>query len=75
MESAPAGSTFNIVDEPMRNGDYLDRLADLLGTARPARKPEQPAQPSQRCSNEAARQVLAWTVRHSIWPSDQQRWQ
>lgn len=65
---APSGSVFNIVDEPLRNGDYLDRLADVTGSPRPPRAPQQPCPPSWRCSNTAARAALAWTPTHSLWP-------
>jgi nucleoside-diphosphate-sugar epimerase len=68
LEFAPAGSTFNIVDEPLRYGDYIDALADLIGVARPQRVPELPPPPSWRCTNEAARTVLAWLPRERIWP-------
>jgi len=69
LEHAPAGSTFNIVDEPLRYSDYVDALADLLGVARPLRAAERPVPPSRRCANTAARTVLGWMPRHSIWPS------
>jgi nucleoside-diphosphate-sugar epimerase len=65
---APAGSTFNINDEPIRNGEYLDRLAELLGVARPARDLEAARPRSFRCSNAAARQTLGWAPRAGIWP-------
>lgn len=66
--TAPAGSTFNIVDEPLRYGDYVDALADLVGAARPPRAPKLALPPSWRCSNEAARTVLRWMPRERIWP-------
>jgi len=68
LERAPAGSTFNIVDEPLRYGDYVDALADLLGLARPRRAPDLPRPPSWRCTNHAARAVLGWVPRGRIWP-------
>jgi hypothetical protein len=68
LEFAPAGSTFNIVDEPLRYGDYVDALADLIGAARPQRVSKLPLPPSWRCTNEAARTVLAWLPRERIWP-------
>src|SRR5437660_1549779 len=58
LHSAPAGSTFNVVDEPLRHGDYVDRLADLLGASRPPRDPARPRPPSHRCTNRAAREAL-----------------
>ena len=70
LDRAPAGSTFNIVDDPLRYGDYVDALADLLGLARPRRAPELPRPPSWRCTNYAARAVLGWLPRERIWPYD-----
>jgi len=69
LDSAPAGSTFNIVDDPVRNSDYLDHLADMLGLPHAARIPTRPCPPSYRCSSEAARTTLNWTPVEGIWPS------
>jgi nucleoside-diphosphate-sugar epimerase len=68
LELAPAGSTFNIVGKPLRYGDYVDALADLVGVARPPRAPKVPLPPSWRCTNEAARKALGWMPRERIWP-------
>lgn len=68
LESAPAGSTFNIVDEPLRYGDYVDALADLIGVTRPRRAAELPLPPSWRCTNRAALATLGWMPRERIWP-------
>jgi len=68
LESAPASSTFNIVDEPIRYGEYVDRLADLLGVAHVRRDGTLRCLPSFRCSNEAARRVLGWVPGCGIWP-------
>jgi nucleoside-diphosphate-sugar epimerase len=68
LRRAPAGSTFNIVDEPLRYSDYVDALADLIGAARPPRAAARPLRPSRRCTNSAARAVLGWMPRHPIWP-------
>lgn len=68
LEVAPAGSVFNIVDEPVRNGDYLDQLARMLNLPPPPRDPSQPCPPSYRCSTQAARTVLGWQPIHGIWP-------
>lgn len=68
LEKAPAGSVFNIVDEPVRNGDYLDQLARMLNLPPPPRDPSQPCPPSYRCSNQAARTVLGWQPIRGIWP-------
>jgi nucleoside-diphosphate-sugar epimerase len=69
LELAPSSSTVNVVDEPLRYGDYVDALADLIGVARPRRAPRLPLPPSWRCTNEAAQTVLGWTPRERIWPS------
>ncbi len=68
LELAPAGSTFNIVDEPLRYGDYVDALADLIGVTRPRRAAKLPLPPSWRCTNRAAQAVLGWMPRERIWP-------
>jgi nucleoside-diphosphate-sugar epimerase len=67
LELAPAGSTFNIVDDPLRYGDYVDALADLIGVARPHRVAELPPPPSWRCTNKAAQNTLGWMPRGPTW--------
>lgn len=68
LELAPAGSTFNIVDEPLRYGDYVDALSDLIGVKRPRRVATLPLPPSWRCTNQAALTALGWMPRERIWP-------
>lgn len=68
FDRAPAGSTFNITDEPIRNGDYLDRLAALVGATAPPRDAAAALPRSFRCTNAAAKQALGWAPRHGIWP-------
>jgi nucleoside-diphosphate-sugar epimerase len=68
LERAPAGAALNVVDEPLRYGDYVDALADLVGAARPRRAPALPSPPSWRCTNAAAQAALGWLPRASIWP-------
>ena len=65
----PAGTIYNIVDEPIRNGDYLNRLAELVDVPKLEQDYSQPCPPSWRCSNQAARTILGWTPTHGIWPS------
>lgn len=65
---APAGSTFQIAAEPLREGDYLDQLADAAGAPRPRRDAAQPRPPSWRCSNRKARLLLAWEPVHALIP-------
>lgn len=68
LESASAGTIFNIVDEPIRNGDYLDQLADSIGAPRPGRNTTAECPPSWRCSNQAAKASLNWKPSHGIIP-------
>jgi nucleoside-diphosphate-sugar epimerase len=67
-ETPPAGSVFNVVDEPIRQGEYLDRLADSIGVTEPERDKTAPCPPSWRCSNQAARAALNWQPLHNIIP-------
>ncbi len=68
LEHAPDRSICNIVDEPLREGEYLDRLADAIGAGRPARDETKPTPPSWRCSNRAAQSLLHWSPTHAIVP-------
>ncbi len=68
IELAPAGTIYNIVDEPIRSGDYLNRLASIVGAPQLEEDYSQPCPPSWRCSNQAARIILGWTPTHGIWP-------
>ncbi len=67
LTNAMPGTTFNIVAEPVRNGEYLDHIASLLHAPAPPRDPSQPCPPSHRCSNKAAREFLGWEPLHSIY--------
>lgn len=68
IEKAPAGSVFNVVDVPIRSGDYSDRLADSIGAPRPRRTDALPCPPSWRCSNHAIEIALQWEPVHGIVP-------
>jgi nucleoside-diphosphate-sugar epimerase len=70
VRRAPAGSIFNICDEPLRQGEYMDRLAALIGVPPPPRAPARPCPPSWRCGNYSARTELAWEPRQGIWPPE-----
>ncbi len=69
LERAGTDAIFNIVDTPLRYGEYLDGITDRLGVRRPQRTPGLPNGPSYRCSNQAAREALGWSPSHSIWPT------
>jgi nucleoside-diphosphate-sugar epimerase len=58
LERAPAGSVFNVVDQPVRQGEYLRRLAQFVGATLPLHRPAEDGDPpSQRCSNRRARET------------------
>jgi 2-alkyl-3-oxoalkanoate reductase len=62
------GAIFNICAEPMREGEYLRQLAQAVGAAEALNDPHRSCPPSQRCSNQAAKEILGWSPRHSIIP-------
>ena len=63
-QKAPHGSIFNVVDEPVIYGHYVDTLAESLGVAPPARDASVSCPPSHRCSNLAIRRALGWEPVH-----------
>jgi 2-alkyl-3-oxoalkanoate reductase len=67
-EKSPAGAILNICDEPMREIDYLRDLAAAIGAEAPVNNPELPCPLSQRCSNQAAIDLLGWIPKHGIIP-------
>jgi nucleoside-diphosphate-sugar epimerase len=72
LERAPGGSVFNVVDEPVRQGEYLRRLAQLVGAAPPPRgSSEYAGLPSQRNSNRRVREALGWRPTCGVWPEAQ----
>jgi len=68
LQYAPAGSVFNIVDEPMRQHEYSDRLAISIGANKPQRDMNSVCPPSWRCSNQLAKSILNWRPTHDIIP-------
>ena len=68
LERAEPGSVFNICDEPVRYGDYVDRMAEMIRAPRPLRDSSKPCPPSWRCTNHRALRDLRWTPKHSIRP-------
>lgn len=69
LNAAPAGSTYNVVAEPLRQREYLEQLADAVGAPRPPYAADAAPLVSQRCSNLAARQALQWQPAHGIIPA------
>jgi nucleoside-diphosphate-sugar epimerase len=69
VDRAPVRSIFNIVGEPIRYLDYVNRLADDMGVPHPPlATAERPCPASHRCSAAAARGHLGWSPTRSIWP-------
>jgi nucleoside-diphosphate-sugar epimerase len=66
VQKKPSSIVLNIVEEPIRFGNYLDLLAGRLGLGAPPRDPSRVRNLSHRCSNEAAKQVLGWVPRWGI---------
>jgi len=74
LERAPAGSTFNICDEPIRYREYIEHLAELVGGPRPRVDLSKPRPSSFRCSNQKAREVLRWKPVQGVWPEVGREW-
>ncbi len=68
LERAESGSVFNICDEPIHYGEYVDRLAEMIRAPKPRRDSSKTCPPSWRCTNKRARQELGWAPKHGIWP-------
>lgn len=68
LDHAPAGSIFNVVDEPLRQHEYSDRLAVSIGGEKPRRDEKSTCPPSWRCSNQRARSILNWHPVHNSFP-------
>ncbi|MCC7129525.1 MAG: hypothetical protein B6D39_04015 [Anaerolineae bacterium UTCFX2] len=68
LKYASAGSIFNIVDQPLRQREYVDGLAASIGAPKPPRDADSGCPPSWRCNNQHARSVLNWLPTHAIIP-------
>ena len=69
IEAAPAGSIYNVNDEPLRYGEYVDRLADMLGVSHPPRDTTKPTPASYRADTGAIRATLGWMPTHGVFPT------
>lgn len=67
LTNAMPGTTFNIVGDPVHNGEYLDHIAGLLNVPPPQRNLSEPCPPSHRCTSEAAGLFLGWEPQNSIY--------
>ncbi|MBI5879126.1 MAG: NAD(P)-dependent oxidoreductase [Chloroflexi bacterium] len=68
LQRAPATGVFNICADPLRYGDYLDRLAEATDAPHPRRDPSRPTPPAWRCSSRAARETLVWAPQRGLYP-------
>jgi len=68
LRQAPPGSTFNIVDKPLRQREYYERLAESISAEKPSRDVQMPCPPSWRCDNQQAKSMLNWQPAHDIIP-------
>ena len=69
LERDYSSCVLNIVDEPVRYGEYVDRIARSLDAAPPPRDASRSPPPSLRCHNRAARSVLGWAPERQIYPA------
>jgi nucleoside-diphosphate-sugar epimerase len=69
LDRAPTASIFNICAEPIRYGDYVDGIADGLQVPHPPRDASKTRAPSHRAFTKAAREILGWEPKCSIWPT------
>lgn len=68
MEGAPAASVYNVADEPLRYGEYVDELAGRLSLPKPPRDASRPRPASCRADSSAIRTALGWQPSHSVFP-------
>ncbi|MEV4949576.1 NAD(P)-dependent oxidoreductase [Streptomyces sp. NPDC053755] len=67
VEVRPPGMVFNVADEPLREREYVERLARAVGAPPPAYARDLTPEPSQRVSSAAAHRVLGWKPVAGIW--------
>ncbi len=67
IDSEVSGKILNIVDRPIRQKDYVERLAVNLGEGGYIFNRSLPLPPSQKCSNNLAKSLLNWTPEEDIF--------
>lgn len=70
LEAPEARAVLNITAEPIRQRDYIERLSTALDVPPAPLDSEARMRQSYRCSNAAAREMLGWSPRRSIWRED-----
>lgn len=71
LERHISGAVLNINDEPIRQRDYLMRLARIVNAPAPG-EAAGAMPPSLCCSTAKAQETLGWHPAVGIWPTDQQ---
>jgi 2-alkyl-3-oxoalkanoate reductase len=66
LKIQPSMTILNITAEPVRQNEYLDRLAIINETQVPHRALNAPCSPSIRCSHQVAQEILGWIPARSI---------
>jgi len=72
IHGSARGVVLNVADEPVRSGEYLDRLAQLMNLPAPSRDASAPLPRSYRCTSETAKTVFGWVPTIGIWPQPPQ---
>jgi nucleoside-diphosphate-sugar epimerase len=69
IENEEADLILNIVDQPVKQIEYLKELSQKIETITPVQNKKLPTPPSFRCSNLRARYVINWKPNHNIYPN------
>lgn len=67
IENETANLTLNIVDKPVRQIEYLKKLAEKISAIEPVQNHSLPSPPSFRCSNLKAQYVINWKSARGIY--------
>lgn len=68
IENEEGKIILNIVDQPLKQIEYLRELSQKIETIPPVQNKKLPAPPSFRCSNLRARYTINWKPNHNIYP-------
>lgn len=68
IENEEGKIILNIVDQPLKQIEYLRELSQKIETIPPVQNKKLPTPPSFRCSNLRARYTINWKPNHNIYP-------
>ena len=68
IENEEGNLILNIVDQPVKQIEYLQELSQKIETISPLQNKKLPTPPSFRCSNLRARYTINWKPNHNIYP-------